>query len=73
MPQKDEELPEIEFEGADQGSHTIMFWVDPSKSDEVFNKIWGTISEYKPYIKCDALVPFRVKVKRDSLGKVNKE
>lgn len=42
-------------------THTIMFWVDPSKAGEIHKKAYEAIEEYKEHIRFDAVVPYLVK------------
>lgn len=44
--------------------HTIMFWVEPSKTSEVYRKVCEAIKEYEPHIKFHAVAPFLVKCER---------
>ena len=44
----------------DSKTHTIMFWVTPSKAGEIHRKAYEAIEGYKEHIRFDAVIPYLV-------------
>lgn len=61
-PEKEEpNIPGVERAQMTEEVHTIMFWADPSKSEEIYIKAHEALQEYAEYIKFSAVAPYLVK------------
>ena len=62
--------PKGEREMREPKVHTIMFWVEPAKAEELYHVLHEAIKGYESYIKMDCVAPYLVKA-QSSASKAN--